>query len=40
MQHRVAFVIMFAMAAAILLAAISIAVHQWPEGVASLHPAQ
>jgi hypothetical protein len=40
MQHRTAHVIMFAMAAAILLAAISIAVHSWPLGVASLHPAQ
>jgi hypothetical protein len=40
MQHRVPFVIMIAMAAAILLAAISIAVHSWPEGVASLHSAK
>jgi hypothetical protein len=40
MQHRIPFVIMIAMAAAILLAAISIAVHSWPEGVASLRPPQ
>jgi len=38
MQQRIPLVIMFAMAAAILVAAISIAVHQWPEGMASLRP--
>ena len=40
MQDRIALVIMYAMATAILVAAISIAVHPWPEDVASLHSPQ
>jgi hypothetical protein len=40
MQDRIALVIMYAMATAIVLAAISIAVHPWPEDVTSLHSPQ